>query len=298
MRYTKTVLIALLLCICLSFTSSYYWSWAGLASNQTVSWDNANNAVTNGYFAARGVAGTGSKQITKSEALTYYWINPRNATLWDKANSQLVVKQDITAGDVLNASGTLYFSSQAGHTTYGWANPCAVGTTGSATVYYQSPLAVSSKLYGSASYGLFLSDPPLNTDWFNLNGTPVKLDTYASYPEMYRYVTTIGYCVSGGITNNTGRTIFVTFATGAPCSDVLYFTGSYTRAADGLTYTWYLNYNVISGNTVQATQTAISDLTGVALVSGDAITQINGGATITEYICSSNAQIVLSNPLP
>jgi hypothetical protein len=299
MRYTATIFLAVAACLFCSFTATYF-SWAGIAYNQTVSWNNANDGVSNGYFAARGTPPTGYKQITKAEALANYWWSPYNATLWDKSNNQLVVKQDMTPGDVLSASDPLYYRDQASHTVYGWANPCAVGTTFSVTAYYQPALAVNTKLYSNVNYGILFTDGPLNTDWFSLNGTPVKLDTYASYPELYRYVTAIGSCQSlAYITQSTTSTLRISgFSPAAACSDVIYLTGEYVALSDGLTYTWNTAYNIVAGNTSHPDQTPISDLTGLPLVSGDQISKINGGSSLTFYICTGTTYVILANPLP
>ena len=46
-------------------------SWAGIASNQTVSLDNLKDAVATGVFTALTTIPAGTKQVTKSEASTY-----------------------------------------------------------------------------------------------------------------------------------------------------------------------------------------------------------------------------------
>jgi hypothetical protein len=70
-------------------------SWAGIASNQCVSLDNLINAVATGVFTALTTIPSGSKQITKSEALTY--VNIQTAPLAGKTNNQLVVKSNLQA---------------------------------------------------------------------------------------------------------------------------------------------------------------------------------------------------------
>jgi len=300
MKFSKIVILAFILCAASGFYSSFYWSWSGLASNQTVSWDNANNAVTNGYFSARGTPPTGSKQITKSEALANYWVSPYNATLYNKSSNQLVVKQDITAADVLSTSAPLYYSSQSGHVVYGWANPCSIGTTLSVTAYYQPSLAVNTKLYADVNYGILFTDAPSTSDWFSLNGTPVKLSTYVNSPELYRYVTAVGSCASGGnIVMNTLRSFHLDgFGSPIPCNDAVNFTGTYTDHSDGLSHTWSMTYSLVSGNITQPVQVPISDFTGSALVSGDVIDRIDGGSTLNFYICSGNTYMQLTNALP
>lgn len=84
-------------------------SWAGLANNQTISWDNLKNAVDTGVFmGAENAVPVGSKQITRAEAEMYAVINPISS----KSNNQLVVKSDLVA-----SSGAFKFNISANGTT-------------------------------------------------------------------------------------------------------------------------------------------------------------------------------------
>lgn len=74
-------------------------SWAGIASNQCVSLDNLKDAVATSVFSQKTTIPTGSKQITKSEAEAYVYIN----TIAGKTASQLVVKSNLVA------SATTYY---------------------------------------------------------------------------------------------------------------------------------------------------------------------------------------------
>lgn len=69
-------------------------SWAGISSNQTISWDNLKNAVDTGVFmGAEAAVPPGSKQITRAEAEQYAVIN----ALTSLTTNQLPVKSDLTA---------------------------------------------------------------------------------------------------------------------------------------------------------------------------------------------------------
>ena len=69
-------------------------SWAGIASNQCISWDNLKNAVDTGVFmGAQAAVPPGSKQVTRAEAEFYAVINP----ITSKASNQLPVKSNLTA---------------------------------------------------------------------------------------------------------------------------------------------------------------------------------------------------------
>ena len=76
-------------------------SWAGIASNQCVSLDNLKDAVATSVFVQKNTIPTGSKQITKSEAENYVYIN----TISGKTASQLVVKSNL----VSNPPSTTYY---------------------------------------------------------------------------------------------------------------------------------------------------------------------------------------------
>jgi len=99
-------------------------SWASIASNQCISLDNLQNAVTTGVFTALTTIPSGSKQITKTEASTYVNINTSYTPFVALASNQLPVKSDLVA-----ASGTSADVS--------WSISRAVGG-GSATLEIQS----------------------------------------------------------------------------------------------------------------------------------------------------------------
>ena len=71
-------------------------SWAGLANNQTVSFNNLQNAVDNSIFTAAQAIPASNEQITKSDALLYVYVQ----AIPSKSNSQLVVKSDLVSSVV------------------------------------------------------------------------------------------------------------------------------------------------------------------------------------------------------
>jgi hypothetical protein len=72
-------------------------SWLGIANNQTVSFNNLQDAVTTGYFYALASIPSSLEQITKSDASTYVSIDTAYAPYAAKASNQLVVKSDLLA---------------------------------------------------------------------------------------------------------------------------------------------------------------------------------------------------------
>lgn len=72
-------------------------SWASLANNQTVSFNNLQNAVSNGVFTAKTSIPASNEQITKADANTYVNISTSFAPYANKALNQLVTKGDLIA---------------------------------------------------------------------------------------------------------------------------------------------------------------------------------------------------------
>lgn len=132
-------------------------SWAGISSNQCISWDNLKDAVTTGVFlGAEAAVPLGSKQVTRAEAEEYVVIN----ALTGLTTNQLPIKSDLVAKTGvykwnISSNGTtsplacaLIFDA----TTIAWTN-VATPTTG--TVFYDNyNLTVIFPMSGYA--GLFL----------------------------------------------------------------------------------------------------------------------------------------------
>lgn len=91
-------IILLLLIVCSSFTAIKYFSWAGIASNQAVTFANALDAVNTGVFANKLTITSSSKCMTKSEASTYLFLDETYGPFAGKSSGQLVVKSDLVAG--------------------------------------------------------------------------------------------------------------------------------------------------------------------------------------------------------
>jgi hypothetical protein len=73
--------------------------WSTIANNQTVSWDNLQNAVDNNVFIKIGTIPppgiSGSRQVTKLGALTT--VDIQASSLSGKTDNQLVVKSNLVA---------------------------------------------------------------------------------------------------------------------------------------------------------------------------------------------------------
>ena len=70
-------------------------SWAGLANNQIVSFNNLQDAVTNGYFTALTTIPVSNEEITKTDASTYVNCDPTYYLFAAKTSNQLIAKRDL-----------------------------------------------------------------------------------------------------------------------------------------------------------------------------------------------------------
>ena len=70
-------------------------SWAGLANNQCISFNNLQNAVTTGVFVLKNTIPVSLEQITKADADFYVFINTAYSPYAAKASNQLVVKSNL-----------------------------------------------------------------------------------------------------------------------------------------------------------------------------------------------------------
>jgi hypothetical protein len=71
-------------------------SWAGISSNQTVSFNNLQDAVSNGIFSQKTTIPSSNEQITKTDADTYVNIDTSYSPYSSKSSNQLVVKSNLT----------------------------------------------------------------------------------------------------------------------------------------------------------------------------------------------------------
>jgi hypothetical protein len=83
--------------------------WNTLAFNQTVSFNNLQNAVNTGVFTAKTTIPVSNECITKTDANTYVNINTSNPGYVAKAANQLVVKDDLST-----AAAPTYITIQSG----------------------------------------------------------------------------------------------------------------------------------------------------------------------------------------
>ena len=98
MRIYYGIIIGFIVICCLSFTTKYYAStWAGTASNQTVSRNALADAVANTIFYQKAAFTGSTRQVTKAEAAAWVYLDETASPFAGKASNQLVIKTDLVA---------------------------------------------------------------------------------------------------------------------------------------------------------------------------------------------------------
>ena len=75
-------------------------SWASIANNQCISFNNLQDAVTTGVFTLKNSIPVSLEQITKADADFYVFLNTAYPPYANKTSNQLVVKSDLQAASV------------------------------------------------------------------------------------------------------------------------------------------------------------------------------------------------------
>jgi hypothetical protein len=89
-------------------------SWAGLANNQTVSYNNLQNAIATTVFYQKSSFSASTQQITKAVAAASVYLNESASPFAGKASNQLVVKSDLVAVTPVNITISATFDGVFG----------------------------------------------------------------------------------------------------------------------------------------------------------------------------------------
>lgn len=91
-------------------------SWAGIANNQTVTFNNLQDAVNNNIFLQKNIIPASNECITKADANNYVYVNQNKASFSAKSSNQLVTKQDLE-GTVTYIAFSGYYPIVGGYST-------------------------------------------------------------------------------------------------------------------------------------------------------------------------------------
>jgi len=153
-------------------------SWTSLANNQTVSFSNLLDAVQRGVFIVKSSFFSSSKQITKSEADTYVYLNTSYSPFSSKASNQLVVKSDLQAS--LN---TIVLSAEVDTLE----QTCTVSpfATPKQTVTFSGNLGVGTQIDNVTIFGNFGYFRILAPLFYNGYSIGINDDSIVTYFEFY-----------------------------------------------------------------------------------------------------------------
>lgn len=174
-------------------------SWAGIDSNQCVSCENLQNAVSTGVFTLKNTIPSSTpakyKQITRTEAEYYVNINPIPSKLYN----QLVVKSDLGYCTPLPYTSLLYFESW--EPFYGDSTGAAAcANTSSYTPVYtsSSTIGVGTALYldECGTQQLFANSYDQVNPYFKINNNYVTFENWDATGTGY-IIRTITACGGG-----------------------------------------------------------------------------------------------------
>jgi hypothetical protein len=226
-------------------------SWVGIANNQTVSFNNLQDAVTNGYFVALAAIPASQEQITKTDASTYANIDTTYGPYAAKASNQLVVKSNLRP---ISYAYTIYFNEYCfydGFYVEGGAGTASAACVNPNTITLYSPVSSF-----SAGMKLFY-DAACSNPWYGDQGNCghyykviIAGTSYSfMYPDINSTVSNINACVTCTcflLTNTDSVDISIQFydcVSGQVCNVCPAFDSIYLCIQDGQ----HTNYSVHIG---------------------------------------------------
>lgn len=130
-------------------------SWTGISSNQTVSFNNLQDAVTNGIFSQKTTIPSSNEQITKTDADTYVYIDTSYSPYSSKSSNQLVVKSNLIAQFPINWTFTQ--SATAGTCQISKNGTLQVNVTSTSSGSFTYTAGDYIEVYGDASSSFFIA---------------------------------------------------------------------------------------------------------------------------------------------
>lgn len=174
-------------------------TWAGLASNETISFNNLQNGVDTGQFTAKTTIPVSDEQITKADANTYVNIDTAYAPYAAKANNQLVVKSNLITTTTTTTTTTAAATTTTTLASYAYDfDSTGYGDASNACAFYTNNFTVYADTGAGGSVTRFFTNAGLSTP-FSGNGV--------SY---YAWSIDGGLSIFNGIIDNNGFTSSVT----------------------------------------------------------------------------------------
>ncbi len=176
MRLYYSIIIGFIVICCLSFTTKYYAStWAGTAANETVSRNALSNAVANTIFYQKAAFTGSTRQITKSEAAAWVYLDETASPFAGKASNQLVIKSNLVAQTPIYVTIASSYDGGTGLTIEVTVSAALPATT---TIYFE--WCTDSGASGDVTFTLPSTFSGTTTATANLSATGAVTGTYAT----------------------------------------------------------------------------------------------------------------------
>lgn len=233
-------------------------SWAGISSNQGVSLNNLQDAVTTGVFVLKNTIPAGTKQVTKSEANNYVNLDSAYAPFAAKAFNQLVVKSNLQPCVNLPYSFTLIYNYDdglsffAGYTT---SSAACSATELSITVYSNSStITAGTELYidSCGSTQLYASSYDASYPYFKIGSSYITFENWDA--------TLTGYVVRS-VTSCGGGLATIQIATNISLDIQLYLSSMSVNGVGVVNISGTDPNSPGNGGSVQTNQIGFYDIT-------------------------------------
>jgi hypothetical protein len=177
-------------------------SWSSIASNQCVSFENLQDAVTTGVFALKNTIPSGTpakyEQTTKADADFYVFIDTSYPSYAAKASNQLVVKENLQPPPSTSTTTTTTTASFYTYRLYGFGYGSAFDACSNQPIdSYSDVYAAESTL---ATVSRFYSDSSLFTpvvggsQWYAFTAGGTSTPVYRAIVDNGGFLSSSGSC--------------------------------------------------------------------------------------------------------
>lgn len=272
MKVRIFIILSIVLLTATSF--NYFYSWAGLANNQNVSFGEALDAVTTSVFTAKTTITASTQTMTKTDANTYLNINVDYPSYLAKASNQNVNKEDLFRS--FDHSGTMYYQNIVGQVTAGYSTAAAacaagVGAPHSSIVYWYGTLGNGTVFWRYDGGDFIYSNG--TTGYYYMNG--FSFTSSAASPLQFTVANYTACVTPMNVTFNNSKGAAVssftsTFNNGSGAVNITGFTS--ITLSTGLTTGSTGNTPIVGSNTLILTNSSSTNMNVISVV--DAVTSV------------------------
>lgn len=176
MKIYYSIIIGFIFLCSAAFTTKHLAStWAATANNETVSRNALANAVSTSVFYQKAAFSGSTRQITKSEAAAWVYLDETASPFSGKASNQLVIKTDLVAATPIYITIASSYDGGTGLTIEVTVSAALPATT---TIYFE--WCTDSGASGDVTFTLPSTFSGTTTATANLSATGAVTGTYAT----------------------------------------------------------------------------------------------------------------------